>query len=81
MVIETLNDKGEVEHREQTVAENISQKGAAIYTTLNLPIGRFVRLKSEQYKITVHAAIRGLSTGASGVARIHVEFIDREWPL
>ncbi len=81
MLIETLNDKGEVELSEHTVAENISQKGAAVYTTLDLPIGRFVRLTSEQYKLTVHAAIRGRSMGPSGVMRIHVEFVDREWPL
>jgi hypothetical protein len=81
MTIETLNEKGEVDQSERTVAENISQKGAAIYTTLNLPEGRFIRLTSEQYRVTVHAAIRGRSMGPSGVARIHVEFIDREWPL
>lgn len=81
MRIETLNDKGEVEHSEHTVAENISEKGAAIYTTLKLPIGRFVRLTSDQYKLTVHAAVRGCSMGPSGVGRIHVEFVDREWPL
>jgi hypothetical protein len=81
MMIETLNDKGDVDQSERTVAENISQKGAAIYTSFDLPIGRFVRLTSEQYKVTVHAAIRGRSIGASGVPRIHVEFIDREWPL
>lgn len=81
MLIETLNDKGEVEQSEQTVAENISEKGAALYTTLELPIGRFVRLTSEQYKLTVHAAVRGCSMGPSGVPRIHVEFVDREWPL
>lgn len=81
MVIEILDDKGDVVGREQTVTENISNRGAAIYTTLDLPPGRFIRLSSEQYKLTVHAAIRGRSKGASGVARIHVEFIDREWPL
>jgi hypothetical protein len=81
MLIETFDDKGEVEQSEQTVAENISQKGAAIYTTLSLPVGRFIRLSSEQYKLTVHAAVRGKSMGPSGVPRIHVEFVDREWPL
>jgi hypothetical protein len=81
MLIETLDDKGAVVDREQTVTENISYKGAAIYTTLNLPDGRFIRLTSEQFKLTVHAAIRGHSVGASGVTRIHVEFVDREWPL
>lgn len=81
MVVEILDDKGNVVQREQTVTENISNRGAAIYTTLDLQPGRFVRLTSEQYKLTVHAAIRGRSKGASGVTRIHVEFIDREWPL
>ena len=60
---------------------NISIKGATLFTTLEIPLGRFVRLTSEQYKITAHAAIRSRSTGVDGVPRIHVEFIDKEWPL
>jgi hypothetical protein len=81
MLIETLNEGGAVDSSERTVTENISEKGAAIYTTLNLPIGRFIRLSSEQFKLTVYAAVRGSSMGPTGVTRIHVEFIDREWPL
>ncbi len=81
MLIEIFNDNGEVEASEQTVTENISQQGAAIYTSLNLPIGRFIRLSSEQYKISTYAAVRGYSMGPAGMPRIHVEFIDREWPL
>ena len=81
MLIETFKENGEVESSEQTVTENISQKGAAVYTTLDLPPGRFVRLTSEQFKISVYAAVRGHSLGPAGVPRIHVEFIDREWPL
>jgi hypothetical protein len=38
-------------------------------------------LSSDQYNITAHAAIRSVSKGADGVPRIHVEFIDKEWPL
>lgn len=81
MLIETLNEKGEVDLSEHTVAENIGVKGAAIYTTLSLTAGRFVRLTSEQFSLTVYAAIRGTSMSPGGVGRIHVEFIDREWPL
>jgi len=81
MLIETLNESGQVEQSEQTVTENISEKGAAIYTTLGLPVGRFIRLSSEQFKISVYAAVRGSSVGPTGVTRLHVEFIDREWPL
>ena len=81
MLVETFNEKGEVEQSEHTVTENISQSGAAIYTTLSLPVGRFIRLSSAQYKLAVYAAVRGHSMGPAGVPRIHVQFIDREWPL
>lgn len=81
MTIETFKENGEVEASENTVTENISQKGAAIFTTLTLPPGRFIRLTSEQFKLSVFAAVRGQSMGPAGVPRIHVEFIDRDWPL
>ena len=81
MLIETLTDEGTVDKSEQTVTENISLRGAAIYTTLDIPMGRFIRLSSEQYRVTVYAAVRGRSMGPAGVPRIHVEFVDREWPL
>jgi hypothetical protein len=81
MRLETVGETGEVTESEHTVTESISGKEATLFTTLELPVGRFVRLTSEQYKITAYAAIRSRSTGVDGVPRIHVEFIDREWPL
>jgi hypothetical protein len=81
MLIEILNPEGEIEASEHTVTENISPKGAAIYTTLSLTVGRFIRLSSKQFKLSVYAAVRGFSMGPAGIPRIHVEFIDREWPL
>ena len=81
MRLEILDLNGEITDTEHTVTEDISTKGATLFTTLQIPQGRFIRLISEQYGITAHAAIRSRSTGADGIARIHVEFIDREWPL
>jgi hypothetical protein len=81
MTIETLNEDGKVESSERTVTENISKIGAAVYTSLNLPVGRIIRLTSEQYRLSTFAAVRGASMGPTGVQRIHVEFLDREWPL
>lgn len=81
MLLETLNQEGEIEASEHTVTENISPKGATLYTTLNLPRGRFIRLSSAQFKVSAYAAVRGSSVGTDGILRIHVEFIDREWPL
>ena len=81
MRLETLNEKGEVDKSESTVTENISRTGAMIFTALEIPIGRFVRLTSAQYSLTVYAAVRNRSMGPGGIPRIHVEFVDREWPL
>lgn len=81
MRLEVVDPNGEVIQTEHTVTENISPKGATLFTTLEVPLGRFVRLSSDQYNITTHAAIRSRTTGADGVPRIHVEFIDKEWPL
>jgi len=80
MLLEILNEAGEVALHEETVTENISVKGATLFTTLNIPVGRFIRLTSQGYKITIHAAVRARSIGADGIPRIHVEFVDKEWP-
>jgi hypothetical protein len=76
-----LNETGEVGGTEMTVTENLSAKGATIFTSMKIDSGRFVRLTSQQFNITVHAAVRAQRTGADGILRIHVEFIDKEWPL
>jgi len=81
MRLETVDVNGEVTESEHTVTENISSRGATLFTMLQILPGRFVRLTSEEHGITVHAAIRSRSIGADGVPRIHVEFIDKEWPL
>jgi hypothetical protein len=81
MRVELLDINGQVVMSEHTVTEEISTGGATIFTTLQIPEGRFIRLTSEQHGITTHAAIRSRTTGVDGVPRIHVEFIDREWPL
>ena len=81
MFLEVINEKGEAAECESTVTENISRRGATVFTTLTIPTGRFIRLTSQQYNLTVHGAVRARSTGADGIARVHIEFIDKEWPL
>lgn len=81
MRVEILDVNADVVATEHTVTENISAYGATLFTTLEIPVGRFIRLTSEQYSVTAHAAVRSRSTGADGVSRIHIEFIDRQWPL
>jgi len=79
--VEVFDEKGGVEVREQTVTENLSRRGASVWTTLQVERGRFVRLTSERYQLSVIAAVRASRAGADGILRLHLEFIDRQWPL
>jgi hypothetical protein len=81
MRLELVNEKGVVLASEQTVTEVISTHGAKLFTTLDLQQGRIIRLSSEQYRTSAYAAIRARHIGPDGIARLHVEFIDKEWPL
>jgi hypothetical protein len=81
MRVELLDETSGVVETEQTVSEAIGPHGATLFTTLNVEEGRFIRLTSEQHKMTVHAAIRSRHIGPDGIARIQVEFVDQEWPL
>lgn len=81
ILLETLDEKGVVLQSENTVTESISTKDATLFTSLSIAEGRFVRLNSQQYNLTVFAAVRSSGKGADGIGRIHVEFIDSEWPL
>jgi hypothetical protein len=81
VVVEVFDEKGQVTESERTVTENISRRGAAVFTSLKVERGRFIRLTSAQYKIAVVAAVRARRAGADGITRLHLEFIDRQWPL
>jgi hypothetical protein len=79
--IEVFDEGGEVRASEQTVTENISRRGAAVWTTLEVERGRFVRLTSLDHGLTLIAAVRANRKGPDGIPRLHLEFIDRQWPL
>ncbi|MFL6230142.1 MAG: PilZ domain-containing protein [Pyrinomonadaceae bacterium] len=81
VVIEVLDERGEIVRSEQTVTENISRRGASIFTTLSVERGKFVRLRSARFSLAVLAIVRGCRKGADNIPRMHLEFIDRAWPL
>lgn len=81
VIVEALNENGQVAASETTVTENISRRGAAVFTTMNAPRGSFVRVTSAQYQISVIAAVRARRTGDNGIPRLHLEFVDKQWPL
>lgn len=81
VVIEQHDDKGNVVMSEQTVTENISLGGAAVFTTRQMSPGTFLRFVSERYDINILSVVRGSRTGPDGITRLHLEFIDRLFPL
>lgn len=81
LVIAQVDDAGNVLYAENTVTENISLGGASVFTTLKAEAGNFVRVTSERFNVTILSVVRGSRVGEDGITRLHIEFIDRLFPL
>ena len=81
LLIEVFGANGEISQSENTVTENISRQGAAVFTTLEVTPGHFVKISSAQYATSRLAAVRSRRVGPDGVSRLHLEFVGSEWPL
>jgi hypothetical protein len=79
--IEVFDAEGRVIASEDTVTENISRRGAAVWTTLKIARGRFVRVSSAETGMSIMAVVRGARPGPDGIPRLHMEFVDKQWPL
>lgn len=79
--VELLDENGESLKSETTVTENISLSGAAVFTTLEVETGSFIKITSEQDNFSIKAIVRGKRLGADGIPRLHIEFIDSYFPL
>ena len=80
-VLVEVYEEEKIVNSEQSVTENISRKGAAIFTSLDLQLGTFVRMSNERYNALVLGVVRARRAGADGITRLHLEFIGSEWPL
>ena len=81
ITIETLDENGNPTGSESTVTENISISGASVFSMLPAEKGAFLRVKSEQYNVSIISIVRGAHTGADKIPRLHLEFVDRFFPL
>lgn len=79
--IERIDPMGNVVESELTVTENISLGGAAVFTTLKASRGTFLRVSSDRFNVTILSVVRGSRVGQDGITRLHLEFIDRLFPL
>lgn len=81
LLLETLDENGLVTGTETTVTENISLGGAAIFTSLKAETGSFLRVTSERHSVSLISVVRGKRIGTDGIPRVHIEFVDRFFPL
>lgn len=81
LLIEMLDENGDVAASEVTVTENISVGGAAVFTSFEVTDGAFLRVKSERHDMSIISIVRGRHVGADGIVRLHLEFIDHLYPL
>jgi hypothetical protein len=79
--LEKVDEDGNILETESTVTENISLGGASVFTTLDAEAGSFVRVISDRFNVTILAVVRGARPGQDGITRLHLEFIDRFFPL
>jgi hypothetical protein len=81
VLVEVFVDKPGLSASEKTVTENISTQGAAVFTSLDVSPGQFVKVSSELYGVKALAVVRRRRLGPDGIPRLHLEFIGGEWPL
>lgn len=81
VLLEALDQAGDVFSAEMTVTENISLGGAAVFASIDAEVGSFIRFTAEQYRVTLISVVRGKRLGPDGIPRLHLEFVDRLFPL
>jgi PilZ domain len=81
VLVEVFAPDGSLSQSESTVTENISRQGAAIFTTLELSPGQFVKLTGQQFQSELLAVVRDRHVAPDGIVRLHLEFVGCEWEL
>ena len=81
LLLEPMDDSDRLPPPETTITENIRLRGAAVLTQMRSPVGSFLRVTSPRHKVTLISIVRAKRTGADGMTRLHLEFIDSLFPL
>ena len=81
VLVETPDENGKPSMQENTVTETISSLGACIPTSLNVTVGRVLKISSRSDRVSTFAAIRSRKVAPDGIARLGLEFIGERWPL
>ncbi len=66
---------------EQTVTENVSFGGVAVFSGLELNIGDTVKVINQQGGFSASAVVRNRRIGEDNLPRLHLEFVNARFPL
>jgi PilZ domain len=66
---------------EKTVTENISESGAAVFSSLQLNTGDSVKIIKQHGGFSADAVVRARRVGKDNLPRLHLEFINARFPL
>lgn len=81
VLVETLDENGRPSMQEHTVTETLSSLGTCIPTSLDVGVGRVIRISSARDDVSLFAVIRSRKVAPDGIARLGLEFIGERWPL
>ena len=79
--IEILDEKQSPIDHDLTFTENISRRGSAVRTILDAQIGHYLRINPIGYDLSILAIVRNRRIDEDGVPRLHLEFLDNQFPL
>ena len=81
VILQLMDAGGKVAPPETTITENISPYGAAVFSQLHAAIGSFLRVTLVRDDTTLIAIVRDKHIGPDAMPRLHIEFIDKLYPL
>ena len=81
VLIEALDENGKPTLQEHTVTETLSSLGTCVPTSLDVGVGRILRVTSARDQVSIFAAIRSRKLAPDGVPRLGLEFLGEPWPL
>lgn len=66
---------------EWTKTENISKRGAAVFTVLDVGVGDRVKFISEKFDFSGLAVVCNKQLGKDGKSRLHLQFVENDFPV
>lgn len=79
--LELLDVEAEDLTREQTITENISVCGAAVFSNLNLRIDDCVTFTSKEHNFSALAVVRYIQKETDDRPKVHLEFLNAKFPI